>query len=513
MEQYLEYEGRRLFSWNSAFRVSGQWASIAANVSRVNMPAFNWRDPPRIGVNQLYYPNGATRWTVGLFLATDSAMRQIFAAVNGNTTSGGGAALYIDLPDTSDTLQWNLWMLPPQPISVQTTKANLMKSLTQDPGEVWGNETIWLLPLVDLRYFWQGMSTVPGVASWDTLLGTTIPTTVGGSVTPGFTTCNADQDYVQPDQNEFARSYPNQAPLIDAAAASIGRMPVFDPYSEQLSFPSWEQNKLPWNDQDLMAGGPWSVRSGGAIPQYVAVTFPMCQLGAPVANGQLYQIVVPFSGVQSTLQSGQRMPSGGTAWANASLQVPVPGAMVTIHDSAQANMASGVGGIPTNVSYLQRLATRIAYDYYGRWSMNFTATVNRLIASPGSIIASSSGTQHIPNPCEDYRLIKYGSSYSGQLGFSTRFVSLPLDHGPLNMWHTVPQPASSSSSSSGSSASSSGSAGSAAASGSGSGSASSGVPACWTPAMAGLPGGPATGTWILALTNGCLNWMGTGPCP
>ena len=38
VEQYLEYEGRRLFSWNSSYRTSGWWHSKAANVSRVNMP-------------------------------------------------------------------------------------------------------------------------------------------------------------------------------------------------------------------------------------------------------------------------------------------------------------------------------------------------------------------------------------------------------------------------------------------------------------------------------------------
>ena len=266
VENYLRHNGRNLFSWNSAYRTSGQWLSKSANVSRVNMPAFNWRDPPPIGLNELYIPTGATRWAVGLFLATDTAIRQIIAALPKNGSSQFGTmwgGLQMDTPESTDTLNHKMWMLPPQPISGQYANADRFVTSANQPSETFGNETLWLLPLVDGRYFMQGsyQASQFTVSDWTTLLNTVLPNAIGGgsavALNPKYP-LTPDQDYFTPDPNEFARQYHNPAALMDAIAASLGRMPVYDAATGYFQYANWEDNGFVWNDQDVMAGGGWS---------------------------------------------------------------------------------------------------------------------------------------------------------------------------------------------------------------------------------------------------------------
>jgi len=276
VEKYLEYEGTRLFSWNNAYRVSGQWHSKAANVSRVNMPAFNWRAPPKIPLNTLYTPTGATRWSVGLYVLNDSQMRRIMNIVTGTGKTMQSAKLVFDTPERSETVSYNMFMLPPQPISVKNDLTDRLKDLSQSNAETWGSETLWLMPLVDGRYFWQGVTgptTPTPITKWISLLSGLTQSLPASTYIAG-PTLNVDQDYYNPDYSEFARPYHSVAGLIDAMAASIGRLPTYDPTTNMLRITQWEAPFTPFDDASIIGGGMWSRRVVGNLPSKIVVAYP-----------------------------------------------------------------------------------------------------------------------------------------------------------------------------------------------------------------------------------------------
>lgn len=126
------------------------WDVIPGDIGRAGfgLIAKKWQDrEPRLG--RLSWPTGASRWATGFFLATDSQLDLIRAAVYEPEYIPGE----LILGDGTNSITASMYMLPPRPLFTGTTAAEL-----------------WLLVLVDQRYFWwrnrTGNLTVSGSGKW-----------------------------------------------------------------------------------------------------------------------------------------------------------------------------------------------------------------------------------------------------------------------------------------------------------------------------------------------------------
>lgn len=133
------------------------------------LPRPNWTDPPPPRLNTLWWPTGASRWARFYGLVDTAGKDAILEATNdgkdvgllhmeataptAEPIEGGGSAWgfggAIDAP---------MWLLPPRPLTAQTRPDN--DAFVQH---------LWLVPLVDARWFWQWSSVDPTADTWDDL--------------------------------------------------------------------------------------------------------------------------------------------------------------------------------------------------------------------------------------------------------------------------------------------------------------------------------------------------------
>jgi len=143
---------------------------IEANISpkevwdfyRMNWPGKNrtgWTFPGTtparpIRINTLWWPTGASRFAVGYFLCTDRNLE----AIN-QVTAGGTIAQPFAMTTANGGIATKLYALPARPLSAR------------DPD----SRQMWLLTLVDQRYFWwyisSGIIPVTSTTSWSDLIG------------------------------------------------------------------------------------------------------------------------------------------------------------------------------------------------------------------------------------------------------------------------------------------------------------------------------------------------------
>jgi len=109
--------------------------------------------PPRWALNSLWIPTGAARYSIGLFLATGKATDEILTGCG----AMGDAALELtatgSVHDKRSTLTIatpRMYCLPP----VALSNARYDDSGGNTPTDK-GDEDLFLIPLVDVRFFWQ----------------------------------------------------------------------------------------------------------------------------------------------------------------------------------------------------------------------------------------------------------------------------------------------------------------------------------------------------------------------
>lgn len=342
-------------SWQAADRKDGRSGFTAG----INMPTPNWPSPPSPKLNTLYWPSGAARWAWGLFLASksqvDAILGEIAPSSGGVTLAASSAELVIrDDESNAEIRAVGMHLLPPRPISV--------------PG-ISADESLWLLPIVDDRYFWQFID-LGAIDTADVLdetstwaeLWTLIQTALGITITKG----TISADYFQPDPREFSRDHQNIAMLMDAAAASVGQRIVrqLDGSVESLGNDN-ATTALSGNVSGsgangiyrLIAGGdfsdsaPWSIR-----PEKVKVVFPRYDLGRPDCNGAVHAEEVTATSL-------------GVASYRSNL-------VKTFFNTAFADFAgdADVAATPTNTADMSTLATKIATDYYAWLAKQFDYT-------------------------------------------------------------------------------------------------------------------------------------------
>jgi hypothetical protein len=252
------------------------------------MPYPDQRKRP-IRVGSLWWPQGASRWAVGHFLATEGQLDAIRSVVY----AGGVAANYspgfaswpLVLDDgtvnavgsTAYGVVAQMFMLPPRPIAQSVTLPSnsniLLRAVQLAKNNKWllpqdlakfappVGEPVYLLTLVDQRYFWwQRASTVtitPGVTTWQQLLAA-ITHNLGTPFAPS------------PVANPYGGTVPNTLipflpylPLVfDMAAIAVGQRVV-----QPLSGPTQTQNAAAALAQSVvnLAAYPFDRMAGGLL--------------------------------------------------------------------------------------------------------------------------------------------------------------------------------------------------------------------------------------------------------
>lgn len=354
LDELLLWETR---TWPGPRRESWPWPGVSQAA---------WPGPVRPGT--LTWPTGASRWAVGYFLATDAQLAAIRAALwgapNSISTPGGSADVAAQkalplvlteedaLGEVVSSITADLWMLPPRPLWQIDEGAGL-----------------WLLLLVDDRYYWQSASTgdlvvTAGTTTWEGLyqsLGTALGIEIEVDEIPAA--------YGYPDASLTAH-YESVAQLLDAVARSVGQRVVrsLDGTVQALNATS-SQDTADLNYQnapELLGGGALDFADSTPgdlallLPGSVSVAFPVAD-SANTLTGDWTSQETPLSslGASSPVLEGLLGNQG----------------VKTFHTTFPARLLAD-NVTYDNVSAQEALAKQIALDWYAyqlgdlsvRWS-------------------------------------------------------------------------------------------------------------------------------------------------
>ena len=368
----------------------GSRTSSYGPTGQIGLPLPNYPAYPRPRVNDLYWPTGAARWAIGYFLVDTAGQERILALqgpqalkANDGTTSG----------------EWEMYALTSVPVSCPD-----------------GGNNLWLLVLVDARWFWQWISAgEPTTTSW-----TAYVSGLASRIGITLTTDTIDADYLIPDDPELARQYDNAALLLDAAAHSIGHRIIhgFDGAVGSINAATSEARYL----ANIAAGG--RLAAGGAMPVIVPaaleVAFP--RMAGCCWTGEYYLV---------TEQATSHVATGTSTAA---------GFTKTIHDTA---WAAGETGTPTNSSTLATLASQIASDYYDHLTRRYDRTLigikEWLLTGYDDAVTFSFGQllEGTPRPAStlDGEVIRATLERQFQPRYFTRVRTLPLNFGVDQLCH------------------------------------------------------------------------------
>lgn len=396
LDQYLPLEDMRLFGPSASMNGFRTGTRTQHYTASVNVPVGNWPAPPRAKLNTLYWPSGASRWAVGLFLASADQKTAVMQAVG--TGRYGDLVLGTSNEATVDTgsITASMCLLAPRPLSVP------------DVGK-----GLWLLPLVDQRYWWQYKDATDSMVSngtsttWDDMYGF-LATALGVSITRA----SVSASYLLPDPIEMTRRFENPAVLLDAVAWSCGQRIVRDLDGTVRALSAAQGGTRLTNlasyqsdDQEYFAvAGSKNTTSDVLLPAQVKVVFRKFKTKHAQADGTYYTIT----------KTGSTYTSLPT----------VSGTSKTVFDTMAADYTSGS---LDNSSALDALATQIATDFYA-WG------ANAFDVSLGGIKNFS------PSGFEDYLWYHVGGlSPNPQCGQQyeayTRIASLPANWQVEEMLH------------------------------------------------------------------------------
>lgn len=288
------------------------------------LPLPNYPDPPRPKLNSLYWPTGASRWARGYFLSTTGDKNQIVDSGYANHFTG-----QLTMTDETNSLAvtCQVHVLPPRPLppGLLTTQE--------------GYSGLWLIPVVDDRYFWQYRNTgnlvVTNSSTWSDLYSA-LGTALGVTITADTVSAN----YFRPDIQELTRRYENAAVLLDAVAHSCGHRIVrkLDGTVHAINAAS-SLTLFNTNSGDFeSAGANLGAGFNYGKPASVAVTFPKYRQCQVDPNGDLLLL----AGAESV---------GGQFEA-----------VKTVHSTAFADF-SNKNTDADNLTDCQTLANQITSDY------------------------------------------------------------------------------------------------------------------------------------------------------
>jgi hypothetical protein len=307
----------------------------------VGLPVFNWiKRPPRWRINSLWWPTGASRFSIGLFLTTLAGANAIKTAVGSN---GSGT---LALNDGSRSISVTMYLLPPRPI-----------------GAVGTDNPVVIIPLVDQRYYWQfahmGQSRFSPSSAWADVRAA-ITANLGAAVSAS----DPAAGYQAPDWSEWTRFYENAGLALDAYAATVGQRLIAGldgTYFLQMSGNGFATCNTNLANLAAVAGGA-CLTSPGSVPSNLAVAFLRRQGGVPHQSGACDLVT--------------------KAASNYGFGASIPGTAV-IHTTYQADYSQRQSQAD-NSSSMDSLADAIAADFY-RWKQNFYSATSPGIANGWSI--------------------------------------------------------------------------------------------------------------------------------
>ena len=331
MRRYQDLEDLRISGQFPVAIKSDRKGTRNGQKSGMGLPVPNYSSDRKLKINTLYWPTGAVRWGHGLYLADEATAVALPTLTK--------IPLVFGDPEHS-TKSVDMWLLPPRPISANFDGTD--------------KERLWLIPLVDDRFWWQffdaGDFEVEKTTTWADVFQH-----IAGVTGASISVDSFNQAYLHPDPVELTRRYDNCALLLDAVAHSIGQRII---YREDGSVVSQNVTNAV-AEYETRLNEPFQLQAGGSVlgvvaPHTCVVSFPKWSWGVPWCDGDLWR--------------STQTPGGS--------QITRPDATSKIvHSAAYADMTLvGAGGSPNNQSELVALASAISEDFYGWQNYSYDRT-------------------------------------------------------------------------------------------------------------------------------------------
>jgi len=291
-------------------------------------------------INALWWPRDASRWAVFRGICSTRQLTEIRQACYGASYRAQPLVLSQDGPTGTEVARVtaSMWMLPPRPLS-----------------DIPNENCLWLVTLVDERYFWWHRSTgtlsiTEGTTTWAQLYAA-----LASAVSATLTAEAVNAAYLKP-TSVYASQYEPTPLLLDSVAYNVGQRFVrqLDGTHETLG-PVVSKQRVADNlmtVRRLLAGG--TVRldplqpdsdTAGQLPSAVQLVFPRTDSGMPVTT--LYAVTKTLASLNLA-----DLPPATTTHS----------ATKTFRCSAVAAFSGGA--TPTNDAELQALAAQFATDWY-----------------------------------------------------------------------------------------------------------------------------------------------------
>jgi len=281
----------------------------------------------RIRLNVLNWPVGATSWAMFHGIVNGTRLQQIRTAA---VTSGALVPQTLVMDDDRYKIEADLYALPPRPLFKGSE----------------ASENLYLLTLVDARYWWQSwgldITFSEGVMTWSTLyaaIASAIGATLSADTVPAA--------YGSPSRDILSLQY-SAGSMLDAVASSVGHRIVrnLDGTVEAQRYPTSSAlvaNNLQYTAR---AGGKLEVFDlGGGTPGTFRAVFPTTWASV-LQNSNVYASDVSLASLGFDGQA-------------------VSGPGVKTYRSTMVAACPNGGGTPTNAAEVDALATQAATDFYG----------------------------------------------------------------------------------------------------------------------------------------------------
>jgi hypothetical protein len=422
LERSLPLADLRIFGPDGPALADSRLGARSSARAKVGLPRANWSVlPSQMKLNTLWWPTGASRFALGLFLAGDDTLTKIKEELD---TDGKAELVLKEVEDEGQSITFKkMYLLPPRPLTTPSDDKQ---------------PRLFILPIVDQRYFWQFQDAGDfspecgyGGDTWEDLL-----LSLGGSLAGQFSVDAPGEGFQNPDQVELTRRYESAPALLDALAWCVGqRIVAYPSGSIHSQSASYAKDRVIYNlnssspyHRSVLSGGLSGKKDPGEEPWYeqprrpekVRVVFPKYLGGAPQPDGDVYKIDVEGSDYISDTST------------------LVTDRIKTFYDTAMAEFDEG-GSTPDNVSVLTTLAKAIAESYYA-WLEVETYD----LSFPGLKYWVQNGFDDFTwwhwghlQPADE-RTAENRSPHGGApYGAYTRVASLPVDWGFSQLLHQI----------------------------------------------------------------------------
>lgn len=308
---------------------------------KLNFLTYAPLQPPTI--NQLVIPTGASRWSYCVLLVTNEQKAAILTEYNAAPQAG----LLLEYShadpeanplegDTPHVVKIQMWPLSPHAVS--TREVNENAAAASEPGG------LWLLPIVDHRYFWNRL-TVGSLSTFDATDAADLLNHIAGLTGRTFTTdaVHADYDLI-PDVSTFDNELLSH--VLDSVATQLGMVVAPDM-------------------SDDSAGLKYAL-----LDTAVSVTIHDANLGGTGGLDQSEVWPTPTAG-----GGDAREDQGGVQYADG-VDVLNPDDTFTTVSATDVGFNSGITGTVTSLRFgwvtedntlSATLSERIAIDFFGRF--------------------------------------------------------------------------------------------------------------------------------------------------